>query len=75
MPQVRARPLGANLGDRPCNADTPVRALSRTLRYLFLKDLAGNEVKNKPEIQANSLIYKYFTSKSLFLKDLASLTR
>ena len=42
-----------------------------TLKYLFLKDLAGNSRNNRPEIRANLLIYKYFTSKSLFLKDMA----
>ena len=31
--------------------------------------------KEKPEIHSNLLIYKYFTDKSLFLKDLADLTR
>src|ERR1035437_9086292 len=31
------------------------------LKYLFLKDLAGNSRKNRPEIRANLLIYKYFT--------------
>src|ERR1019366_1803890 len=41
------------------------------LKYLFLKDLAGNGRKNRPEIRANLLIYKHFTSKSLFLKDMA----
>ena len=42
-----------------------------TLKYLFLKDLAGNDRKNLPKIRTNLLIYKYFTDKSLFLKDLA----
>jgi hypothetical protein len=45
---------------------------AKPLKYLFLNDLAGIQPKNKAEIQANSLIYKFFTSKSLFLKDLAS---
>jgi len=45
------------------------------LKYLFLKDLARNEIKNKLKIQAKLLIYKYLTGKSLFLKDLASLAR
>jgi hypothetical protein len=33
--------------------------------------MAGNIRKNRPEIRANLLIYKYLTSKSLFLKDIA----
>jgi hypothetical protein len=33
--------------------------------------MAGNGRKNQPEILANLLIYKYFKSKSLFLKDMA----
>jgi hypothetical protein len=41
------------------------------VKYLFLEDLAGNDRKNLPETRANLLIYKYFTNKSLFLKDLA----
>ena len=45
------------------------------LRYLFLKDLAENQRQNKPEIYANSLIYKHLTANSLFLKDLASIER
>jgi hypothetical protein len=36
---------------------------------------SGKRAQEKPEIQANSLIYKYFTGKSLFLKDLASIVR
>jgi hypothetical protein len=49
-----------------------VRAAPEPLKYLFLKDLAGNDPKNKPKIPANSFIHKYFTGKSLFLKDLAA---
>jgi len=45
-------------------------AAPRPLKYLFLKDLAGNAPKNKPKMPANSLIYKYLACKSLFLKDL-----
>lgn len=48
----------------------PASAALRPLKYLFLKDLAGNKPKNNPKIEANLLIYKYFTYKSLFLKDL-----
>jgi hypothetical protein len=33
--------------------------------------MAENDRKNRPEIPANLLIYKYFTNKSLFLNDLA----
>jgi hypothetical protein len=45
------------------------------LKCLFLKDLARNEPKNKLKSNAKLLIYKYFTYKSLFLKDMASHTR
>jgi hypothetical protein len=44
---------------------------SPSLKYLFLKDLAGNGRKIRPQIRHKLLIYKYFTRKSLFLKDLA----
>lgn len=43
--------------------------LSRA-KSLFLKDLEG---KSK-SFSCNSLIYKYLTVKSLFLKDLAKIT-
>jgi hypothetical protein len=43
-------------------------------KSLFPNDLDGFPTKNKPEIDPNSLIYKYFTRKSLFLKDLAKAT-
>jgi hypothetical protein len=41
------------------------------LKSLFSKDLAGICWKNL----CIALIYKYFTSKSLFLKDLARINR
>jgi hypothetical protein len=44
---------------------------AKSLKYLFLKDLVGKQLEKKREILANSLIYKYFIDKSLFLKDLA----
>jgi hypothetical protein len=39
---------------------------------VFISQRLGGKQPQKPTgIQANLLIYKYFTSKSLFLKDLA----
>jgi len=49
--------------------------LPNPLKYLFLKDLAGIKSKNNLQTLSNSLIYKYFNDKSLFLKDLAFFTR
>jgi hypothetical protein len=54
-------------------ADSCARHPSQPLKYLFLKDLAGNQPKNRPGMRSNSLIYKYLTPKSLFLKDLAEI--
>ncbi len=72
VPLPRARHFhGRGLKKTPRLAD-PRR---RPLKYLFLKDLAGNESKNEPKILRNLLIYKYLTDKSLFLKDLALLVR
>jgi hypothetical protein len=57
------------------NGISRIPPLHFKLKYLFLKDLAGNKPKNKRRILSNLLIYKYLTAKSLFLKDLAFLAR